>query len=144
MQVSDLQELALQKRKLAQKDAADKTLHQMHANLLLSIVSDIKYDMSKPKPKKGADDCYARIRKYLSNANENLSLSTTLDNIVTYTAEVEFLTSLLPVQMTPEEIEKIVIDNDINNIGQAMGYFKKNYDGNYQPKDVAKVMKTID
>ena len=144
MQVSDLQELALQKRKLAQKDAADKTLHQMHANLLLSIVSDIKYDMSKPKPKKGADDCYARIRKYLSNANENLSLSTTLDNIVTYTAEVEFLTSLLPVQMTPEEIEKIVIDNDIKNIGQAMGYFKKNYDGNYQPKDVAKVMKTID
>ena len=144
MQVSDLQELALQKRKLAQKDAADKTLHQMHANLLLSIVSDIKYDMSKPKPKKGADDCYARIRKYLSNANENLSLSTTLENIVTYTAEVEFLTSLLPVQMTPEEIEKIVIDNDIKNIGQAMGYFKKNYDGNYQPKDVAKVMKTID
>ncbi len=144
MKVSDLQELALQKRKLAQKDAADKTLHQMHANLLLSIVSDIKYHISKPKPKKRADDCYARIRKYLSNANENLSLSTTLDNIVTYTAEVEFLTSLLPVQMTPEEIEKIVIDNDIKNIGQAMGYFKKNYDGKYQPKDVAKVMKTID
>jgi len=141
MKVSDLQELALQKRKLAQKEVDARPLHQMHANLLLSIVSDIKYDMSKPKPKKGADDCYARIRKYLSNANENLSLSTSQDNINTYTAEVEFLTSLLPVQMTVEQIEEIVNDNNIKNIGQAMGFFKKNYDGTYQPKDVAKVMK---
>ena len=45
----------------------------------------------------------------------------------------------MPEQLTNDQIDKIIADNSFANIGAAMGFFKKNYANQYNPKYIAEL-----
>jgi uncharacterized protein YqeY len=64
---------------------------------------------------------------------------------VTQTEEIikeqEFLNSLLPKMMSTEELSSIVDSLNFKSIGEYMKYFKDNYSGKYDGKELSKIIK---
>ena len=98
------------------------------------------------------------ITKFLKGANENLTLMS--DSVMEAGAGTHFVNRLdqikkeisiyenyLPKQMTEDEIAKAIGlfmgDNSDVNMGQVMGYLKKNFDGQFDGKMASNIVKNI-
>jgi uncharacterized protein YqeY len=62
--------------------------------------------------------------------------------------EAEIYDKYLPTQLTDEEIEKEIghylqLNSEKANIGSIMGHFKKNFDGRYDGKNLARIVNEI-
>lgn len=68
------------------------------------------------------------------------SINSSLINLV---KELEYLDSLLPKQLTEDEMLSIIKDNNLSNIGSIMKYFKLTYNNQFDNKLLSKVAKTI-
>ena len=91
-------------------------------------------------------DGMALIKKYLANAKDNMRLEKDRGNTPgyeAYRAEVDFLETLLPKQLTEAELREIIEGGCFNNIGQVMKYLKGDYAGQYDPKAASIIAKEI-
>lgn len=55
--------------------------------------------------------------------------------------EIEIYNKFIPQQMSTEEIKTVIKENNFTNIGQAMGFFKQNFSGQYDGKLVSSIVK---
>jgi uncharacterized protein YqeY len=55
--------------------------------------------------------------------------------------ELEFLNSLIPSNLSLEEINSLVYSLSFTKIGEYMSYFKENYTGRYDGKELSKIVK---
>lgn len=79
-------------------------------------------------------DGMSLIKKYLDNAKGNMKIEKGRDNQAgyeAYRAEVEFLESLLPKQLTEAELREIIEGGCFHNIGQVMKHLREHYQGQY-------------
>lgn len=58
-----------------------------------------------------------------------------------FNKEIEIYDKFIPKQMSSEEIKKVIQENNFSNIGQAMGFFKQNFSGQYDGKLVSSIVK---
>lgn len=58
-----------------------------------------------------------------------------------FNKEIEIYDKFIPKQMSSEEIKKVIKENNFSNIGQAMGFFKQNFSGQYDGKLVSSIVK---
>lgn len=58
-----------------------------------------------------------------------------------FNKEIEIYEKFIPKQMSGEEIKKVIKENNFSNIGQAMGFFKQNFSGQYDGKLVSSIVK---
>lgn len=89
-------------------------------------------------------DGTALIRKYVGIAKENSKLETGRGNdegALSYSAEVVFLESLLPKQLTQLELHDIVVHACPSNMGEGMKYLKAKYAGQYDGKVASAVLR---
>lgn len=81
----------------------------------------------------------AIVKKMLAD-NEQVLLVTTQEHIRgVVKEEAEILTSYLPKQLTDQEIATIIASNDLNSIKEVMQFFKTNYAGQYDGKQVKEI-----
>lgn len=81
----------------------------------------------------------AIVKKMLAD-NEQVLLVTTQEHIRDVVKEeAEILTSYLPKQLTDQEIATIIASNDLNSIKEVMQFFKTNYAGQYDGKQVKEI-----
>ena len=82
----------------------------------------------------------AIVKKMLAD-NEQVLLVTTQEHIRDVVKEeAEILTSYLPKQLTDQEIATIIASNDLNSIKEVMQFFKTNYAGQYDGKQVKEIL----
>lgn len=72
-----------------------------------------------------------------------LTLNPTNSNLESLVKELEYLESLLPKQLTEDNMMDIINKNKLTNIKDIMAYFKANYPNQYDNKLLANVAKTI-
>lgn len=72
-----------------------------------------------------------------------LTLNPTNSNLESLVKELEYLQSLLPKQLTEDNMMDIISKNKLTNIKDIMGYFKANYSNQYDNKLLANMAKTI-
>lgn len=79
-----------------------------------------------------------QIIKVISKMYKENEEVTQVESIV---IEQEFLNSLLPKMMTSDEVTDIVNSLELKSIGDYMKYFKENYSGRYDGKELSKIVK---
>lgn len=91
-------------------------------------------------------DGMALIRKYLDNAKTNMQLEVQRKNSAgakAYGLEAVFLESLLPKQLTDEQLRNIIETGDFKNIGEAMKFLRSNYQGQYDGGVASKIAREV-
>ncbi len=91
----------------------------------------------------------AVVKKFLKGVNENIKLLEELGKDKTGAIrEKEILESLLPAQLSEEELQEIVSDivNDLPErspkmMGKVMSQLKKDHDGRYDAKKASEIVK---
>jgi len=73
----------------------------------------------------------------------NMSHSSDPEKAIELSFEINVYDKYLPKQLTDTELEELVSEfiskNESTNIGMIMGYFKKNFDGQYMGKVLSKI-----
>ena len=91
----------------------------------------------------------AMIKKFLKKVNETLALMDEMGKDKTETLrEKEILESLLPKQLSEEELEKVIVeivatlpDKSPRQMGAVMAELKKKYDGQFDGKTASGLVK---
>ena len=94
-------------------------------NVLSILIADIELKKTDP---------VQMIQKYIKNSQSNFDLT----GDTKYKEEVQYLKSLLPEQLTAEEIKTICTGMSFSD---AMKYLKQNYSGRYTPSEVKEILK---
>lgn len=82
-------------------------------------------------------DIFAKIKKYIERAKENLELSIFQD--VHIHLEIEMLEDLLPNQLEEDTLIDLLMSENCSNVGDFMKFLKENYVGQYDARVAAKV-----
>jgi hypothetical protein len=72
-----------------------------------------------------------------------LSLNPTNTNLNSLVQELEYLQSLLPQQLTQDQMLEVINSNNLTNIKDIMNYFKVTYVNQYDTKLLASIAKTV-
>lgn len=72
-----------------------------------------------------------------------LSINPINTNLQSLVKEIEYLQSLLPKQLTKKDIEVIISDNKLSGIKDIMTFFKTNYNGQYNSKELSTIAKNL-
>ena len=97
------------------------------------------------------DDVMKVVKKFYKNLCDNRKIYEERQEDTKHVdAEIAVVLEFLPKQLSASEIEviakKVIEDKGIDSmkgVGQIMGYFSKNYEGQYNGKDVNVVVKSI-
>lgn len=133
MNIKQLQEELLRVRKAKNKIATA---------VLQSLIAD--YDKQARTGKNV--DILAMVRKYMANAFANNQLELERGNLAgagKYLSEHVFLNTLLPKQLTYEELRQILVSNNLVNVGEAMQFLRANYNGQYDGKMASALAKEV-
>ncbi|QDF14743.1 hypothetical protein PONTUS_108 [Vibrio phage Pontus] len=91
-------------------------------------------------------DGMALIKKYVANAKDNMRLEKDRGNTAgyeAYRAEVDFLETLLPKQLTEAELREIIETGAFKGIGQVMKHLREHYQGQYDAKAASIIAKDV-
>lgn len=125
-----------------------KPEREVEFNLLTSLYSDLTMEQKNSGAETITDDDVIRVlNKYKKNNDESLKLLSDDDpRREDYQKELEVLLSYLPKQLSQEELVVIIRDakeNGMDNIRAVMGHLKKNYNGQFNPKEASQAAKEV-
>jgi uncharacterized protein YqeY len=112
--------------KLRSENLSDKTIKTL-INTIIGEMDRISKDPSEEQ--------IIKVLNKMYKSNEEV---TQTEEII---KEQEFLNSLLPKMMSTEELSSIVDSLNFKSIGEYMKYFKDNYSGKYDGKELSKIIK---
>ena len=107
--------------------------NQLAKSILSCLIADIDLAKSRGETIVETD----LIQKYIKNANTNYDLTKDMK----YSLELEYLNTLLPRQLDPSEIKRIIIQSNVSSVKEAMSFFKEKFVGQYNPQTLAKIAK---
>lgn len=113
---------------------ARKNKDSLRSSLLSTIIGDIEQSQDRSDAV-----VVAKLQSFERKLNEAAKLyeSKNKDAYETSLKEIEIVKSFLPKQLTDEEIQSIIAENNLTNIKDAMVFFKANYLGRFKNGDVA-------
>ena len=112
-------------------------------DLLMSIVSELD-SIFKQNGVVSHDDALAVVKKFLKLNHEFQNLTTDIDAISKLKTEEEILVSYMPAQLDSSVMSTIVatlISNNTNTMQLIMKFFKENYNGMYDAKNLSSIVK---
>ncbi|AFB83915.1 tRNA amidotransferase [Vibrio phage pVp-1] len=133
MQLDEMQAKLLEVRKAGNK---------VGRAVMQSLIADFDKQARTGKEVDGM----ALIRKYLDNAKTNMQLEVQRKNSAgakAYGLEAAFLESLLPKQLTDEQLRNIIETGDFKNIGEVMKFLRFNYQGQYDGGVASKIAREV-
>ncbi|QIG60662.1 hypothetical protein VPT02_086 [Vibrio phage VPT02] len=133
MQLDEMQAKLLEVRKAGNK---------VGRAVMQSLIADFDKQARTGKEVDGM----ALIRKYLDNAKSNCQLELDRGNqeaAEKYLCERVFLESLLPKQLTDEQLRNIIETGDFKNIGEVMKFLRFNYQGQYDGGVASKIAREV-
>lgn len=89
------------------------------------------------------------VNSFISNNNITIGILGATDNdprIPKLLSENDTLGRFVPVpkeQLSDEQIKEIIGDKNFGNMKDGMGYFKSNYEGQYDPKSLSSILKGV-
>jgi len=102
-----------------------------------TLLGVIKGDIQNQEGR-GVESTNENVLKIIKKMEKSLKQTNTPESL----KELEYITPYLPTQMDEERIREIVtnyISNGLNNIGQIMGEFNKNFKGLADNRLVSKI-----
>ena len=81
--------------------------------------------------------------KELTEEREAFAKANRDETVATLTQQIEFVSSFLPKMMSAEEIRAEIDKLDDKSVGVVMKYFKANFAGKVDMRDVQSVLKTL-
>ncbi len=81
--------------------------------------------------------------KELTEEREAFAKANRDETVATLTQQIEFVSSFLPKMMSAEEIRAEIDKLDDKSVGAVMKYFKANFAGKVDMRDVQSVLKTL-
>lgn len=133
MQLDEMQAKLLEVRKAGNK---------VGRAVMQSLIADFDKQARTGKEVDGM----ALIRKYLDNAKTNMQLEVQRKNSAgakAYGLEASFLESLLPKQLTDEQLRNIIETGDFKNIGEVMKFLRFTYQGQYDGSVASKIAREV-
>lgn len=123
---------------------AKKAKDTVKSNLLSTLFAEI-FTISKSGKEMTEEDELKIIRKFLKNIDETIALDIPAETKTKLETERGILTAYLPLQMTGEEINKIVSQmvSDGKTMKDIMPFFKENFSGRYDGKTVSEAVKKL-
>lgn len=114
-------------------------------NILSVLMSELTRDEFNPSNIPSDDKVISKIKKFIQNIDDSLSLMKDANKMLPLLTEKTILEGYLPKQLSNEEIKNILTNelSNIKSIGQIMSYFKQNYSGKYDGKIVLDLSKQI-
>ena len=135
-------------RKMMMKAKLEKDT--VKGNLLATLIAEAVMVGKNDGNRETTDaETIAMIKKFLKNVNENLALMDEMGKDKTESLrEKEILESLLPKQLSEEELEKVIVeivatlpDKSPRQMGAVMAELKKKYDGQFDGKTASGLVK---
>jgi hypothetical protein len=84
-------------------------------SLVNTLISGLLKDGKEPDPNEGLDKAFSLLSSYKKALNDGGDVQPYID----------ILQDLLPSMLTEDELKKIVENNSLTNMGQAMKWFKE-------------------
>ena len=159
--------MILDKIKQEQKQAR-LTKDKFRAGILTTLMAEISIVGKNAQRETTDAEAQIVITKFLKNLKETFKIYTKgieledffkvsdmetptsedkMKKIMDMTKEADIYKSYLPQQMTADQLETAIGvfmgDNADANVGQIMGYLKKNYAGRYDGKQASTLIRTI-
>lgn len=131
--------------------SARKEKNTAATSLLTTLLSEVSIVGKNYNRDTTDDEALAVIRKFIKNNNEfmeNIRSKNNESEEKKLLAELEILTSYLPKQLTDIEITCIVskaldLGTVKNDMGSVMKFMKENYNGMYDGKKLASIVKQV-
>lgn len=114
---------------------ARKTRDEIAKRALSTIISDYETQVINGK----SPDLLAMVKKSISNLEFNMQHSESKDIV----KERDYLASLLPKQLSEDQLRDLLETNDFPNIGAFMKFLKTNFNGQYDGKLASNLAKEI-
>lgn len=109
----------------------------------LVLIGEIETE-TKRSGTEPTDEMVISKAKKLIQSNEEMFVHTSAeDKRARIVAENEFLETLLPKQLTEDELRTIIADSGLTSIGPVMGHLKKNYNGQFDGALASKIAKEV-
>lgn len=127
----------MEERTLLSQIVSFRACHKEHRVLLGTLLGEISRDSTLNKtgdPKNPSDSDVIRIIKKMVEDNKITNTPQTLE-------ENKVLSLFLPTQLTDVEINHFIKREVFQSIGECMQWFKTNYEGLYNGKQVSELFK---
>lgn len=127
----------LKKRSLEARKNRDKVI----ATAAITLMGELETDAKRSGQEVTDEQVYARAKKMIDSNNETMAATQDAEKRDILKKENEFFGSLLPKQLTEEDLESLVKALNPNNIGEVMKHLKENYAGRYDGKVASQIAK---
>lgn len=122
---------------------ARKDKDRLKADLLTTVIATAQMSAKNDSNREmNESDLLKALKQFLKSVNENLKIAPA-EQKEQYEIEKNIIESYLPSQLTEQELEKIISDSGLDNIGAVMKHLKENYEGRYDGSLAAKVTKSV-
>jgi uncharacterized protein YqeY len=109
---------------------------------LSTVLGEAKQIATKKENREPTDEeVIGVIKKTLEGIAESLKHETIDEKRFVLLAEQQLLQQYMPVQLSKAEISVIIENSGMKGLGQIMGFFKKNYLGRFDGKELAELAK---
>lgn len=114
---------------------------ELKSSVLNTVVSDISLIGKNEARETTDEDCIAVVKKHLKGVDETIRIinngTPSTRSMESLVFERDVLTAVLPSQLGPDETRKIIEQNQITTIKDAMAFFKHHYAGRFDGKLVS-------
>ncbi len=119
---------------------ARKNGNTIAKGVLATLIGDIERRISN----KSSPDIVQLMKKYISNAKSNMDIEHNRGNAEmaqSYLSEAIFLGTLLPTQLSENDLQHIINEQKPANIGVLMKFLNENYRGQFDGQQASKLAK---
>lgn len=113
-------------------------------NVLTLLVGELE-TLSKRTGKPVMDtDVTAGVKKLLKSNTETIKIvEASGGNVSKWETENEFLETLVPLELTKEQLYDILVEVVFSNIGEGMAFLNTNYPNKFDRKTASEVIRSI-
>lgn len=119
---------------------ARKNRDKNKTSILALVIGEIETEIKRGKSVSD-QEIISKIKKMIENINICINAEKDEASILKLKDEIYCLGEFLPRELSEVELKHIVVEMKPKNIGEAMGFLKKNFPGQYDGKLASKVIK---
>lgn len=127
----------LKKRSLEARKKRDKVT----ATAAITLMGELETDAKRSGQAVTDEAVYARAKKMIASNDETIAIIKDDEKISVLRIENQFFDSLLPKQLSEDELKSLISAMNPNNIGEVMKELKENYAGRFDGKLASRIAK---
>lgn len=121
--------------------SARKNRDKVTATAAITLMGELETDAKRSGTEVTDEQLYARAKKLIAYNKETLDSTKDAEKAFVLEQENVFFESLLPKQLSEDDLKSLISAMNPNNIGEVMKELKENYAGRFDGKLASKIAK---